>query len=133
NPGKSKIQFGTIRVKPINTTNIDDALKEVPLPSDLVPSKTKTLKDGSKLIYTTREKEMRNLLDEIGTVQVLKPISFLPKLKVLSVPKDLEPQTVQDALQATKSRLIRTITRSNEKHLVFEVDTESFQKLVHNR
>ena len=71
---------------------------------------TNTLKDGSKLIYTTKEVELRTLLEGTKTVNVMKPISFLPKLKVLSVPNDIEPETIQNALQAPNSRLIRTIS-----------------------
>src|SRR5699024_8222231 len=45
----SKAQTKTIRIKPVNLTNIDDALKGVSIPSELRPSLTKVLKDGSKI------------------------------------------------------------------------------------
>src|SRR5699024_1674211 len=61
---------------------------------------------------------------------VLKPTTFLPRLKILSIPTDMDPDVVLRSLQAQKARLIRTIPRNREKHLVFEIDSLTYGRLV---
>src|SRR5699024_12294580 len=102
----SNAQTKTIRIKPVNSTNIYDALKGVSIPSELRPSLTKVLKDGSKIIYTSKEEELRALLGEAKNLEVMKPVTFLPQLKVLGVPSGTDPEIVKLGLNASKSRQI---------------------------
>ena len=126
--------LGCIKVKPTTDgASIDDLLKGFSLPSGLGISSSKILDDGSKLIYTQQEPELRSLLVKVKDVTVMDPISFLPKLKVLSVPLHTSDSTITAAMGCTSIRLLRTIKKNGSRHLVYEVDPESYKRLIHSR
>lgn len=126
----------TIRVKPSeNGTSIDQLLKGITLPSEVKFINSRTLEDGSKVIYANAQHEdgIRNLLSTVENVTVLKPMTFLPKIKVRSVQSSTEASAIESALEATHSRLLRTIKRNNENDFIFEVDPATYGRLTSSR
>ena len=129
----AKQSLTTIRIKPKDQGNkIDHLLKDKILPDGVDLVKSRLLFDGSKVITTTKEKELRTFLSSIDSIQILDKPSFKPKVKVLYVPTDTCPDDVRTALGATHCRLLRSIDlpKAMHRHLIFEVDSAAYKKLV---
>lgn len=122
-----------IRIKPVDESTIEQAVKNVCLPKNLTVTKTRVCKDGSKLIFTKQDKEVREFLATVTTVSVVDRLSFNPRLKVLFVPKDADETTVKTAMDAPAAKLLRTTNKGEYKHLTFSVEPETYRRLINNR
>jgi len=117
--------------------SVNDILSKVQPPTDLnlkdLITSSKTLNNGNKLIYSRQEETIRKYLESVPGITVLPPITFLPKVKVLSVPSSIQSDLIQSALECDTARLLRTINRSTTKHLIFEIDPEAYKRLANSR
>ena len=109
-----------------------DALKSFPLPNDVNISKSKTLSDGSRVLYTSKAEELKEHFIANEEVVIVSKPHFHPRIKVLNVPKETEAEIVQKALHANDSRLLRTIKAKDTAycHLVFQVEPNDFKTVI---
>ena len=126
----------TIRIKPVDDNrDINELLSGTNRPTDLNIVNSKILPDGSKVIYTKHEEKFRQFLSTIGTIKVLDKISFMPKIKILQIPRDTDPDIIKTALNSDSARHLRTIQRNGHLNaqMIFEVDPETYKRLVGDR
>ena len=76
---------------------------------------------------------MRELLSKVESVTVAGPVTALPRIKVLSVPADMDPSDVETELKASHARLLRTSKRGPVSDFIYEVDKETFNRLKGTR
>lgn len=125
----------TVRIKATDAKDLCSALKDIPLPRNISLTNSRQLKDGSRLIYCDKPDELKELFTGSESIEVVKPPSFKPRIKVLNVSKSILTEEVKVALNVPDCRLLCTTKAKDPSlcHYTFEVPPDDLGNLLKKR